>query len=48
MKIFITTLLLVFGITFIAIGVHTSNPIITIFGGLCTGIYNTITNWEEE
>jgi hypothetical protein len=48
MKIFITTILLACCIAFIAIGVHTSNPIITIFGGLCTGIYNAITNWEEE
>ena len=48
MKIFITTLLLVFSITFTAMGIHTSNPIMAIFGGLCTGIYNAITNWEEE
>lgn len=48
MKIFITTLLLVFGITFTAIAIHTGNPIMAIFGGFCIGIYNTITNWEKE
>lgn len=41
-KLLITTTLLVLSIVLIAIGVNTDNNILSVIGGFCAGIYNSI------
>lgn len=47
-KSLITSTLLVSSIALIAIGVNTGNIILTIIGGICAGLYNSITKAMED
>ena len=47
-KTFITTILLVFGVLCILIGINTHNIILSIVGGFGLGVYNGIINNKTE